>query len=664
MNKIIIDENYIKSLPLTTNRIEVAWNENVFFSKYAIVSYYSTSAEHKNLAYEQLSDSPCLSVAGIKAIWGNQKYSAVKFFILTHKGNARDILNSLQSFKDIVARIDYLEPYSNELKNRIVASLAINSLGKKKTSNMMYNDGSLLVCDNTNFGIQKRELVCLKVEVNKYMNLVANTQSFTHPLNDNELRKYKNCVFQKSKDFDGELWSGQAVKPITIKTVKDGEYDLNKLFILKKKSKKTKNNVPYWPYNPDKYTHGKLFVLFQVVESVNQDFDGILEINFTDYKVEHYDECKTEDGILKLMRDYLKGKTISFEDSFCTDLSNNLILQFKEEAQKIMQGTLKFPLKPTPEDIIVRLCEPKENKDTNTKYIKSTYRFTKNNNALQHITYYNNEKKDKIDKNRARRILIEFIVKDCLVKRAMPKDLAILMEGWEFLRYKINQGNVHGATLKITNNGNLHIEQYGLSQNSCGEDFESFVTEKLQYTDCSRINGAKDYMALKKDGNVYLIVDTEEIPILDAKEIDEGYDEVVNNGETIAMFRRKKNVHKYLRGYIGFHLWKSEGIDGKANDSFSYISGINKEKIKFINGNKMDKMPRARKIFILKTNNQALVDSHIKEICSMLKFGFGRWDELMTYPFPFKFLLEFLDNAAETAYSKHWEEISYYKDLF
>lgn len=210
----------------------------------------------------------------------------------------------------------------------------------------------------------------------------------------------KNCVFQKSKDFDGELWSGQAVKPITIKTVKDGEYDLNKLFILKKKSKKTKNNVPYWPYNPDKYTHGKLFVLFQVVESVNQDFDGILEINFTDYKVEHYDECKTEDGILKLMRDYLKGKTISFEDSFCTDLSKNLILQFKEEAQKIMQGTLEFPFKPTPEDMIVRLCEPKENEDTNTKYIKSTYRFTKNNNALQHITYYNNEKKDKIDKNR------------------------------------------------------------------------------------------------------------------------------------------------------------------------------------------------------------------------------------------------------------------------
>lgn len=63
-----------------------------------------------------------------------------------------------------------------------------------------------------------------------------------------------------------------------------------------------------------------------------------------------------------------------------------------------MQGTLEFPFKPTPEDMIVRLCEPKENEDTNTKYIKSTYRFTKNNNALQHITYYNNEKKIRLTK--------------------------------------------------------------------------------------------------------------------------------------------------------------------------------------------------------------------------------------------------------------------------
>ena len=35
----------------------------------------------------------------------------------------------------------------------------------------------------------------------------------------------------------------------------------------------------------------------------------------------------------------------------------------------------------------------------------------------------------------------------------------------------------------------------------------------------------------------------------------------------------------------------------------------------------------------------------------------------MTYPFPFKFLQEYLDDAAETAYSLHWKDITLRKDL-
>lgn len=665
MTKIILDENYIKSLPLTTNRIDVSWNKEAFFSKYAIVSYYCTGTEHKNLAYEQLSDTPYLSVAGIRARWGAQHFPSVKFFILTNKGNERAVLDSLHSYEDVKAKIDSLEYYNQNLKKRIVASLVINSLGKKKKGNMMYNDGALLVCDDKNFGVRtsKKELVCLKIEVNDYMNLIASTKSFSHPINDNELRKHKNCVFQIAKDIDGELWSGQAVKPIIIKKVKDGEYDLGKLFILKKRFQDNKNNVPYWPYSPENYTHGKLFVLCQVVQSVNDNFKDILEINFADYQIEHYDECKTKDSILVLMQEYLQGKTVSFEDPFGTGLSKRLIQQFKEEAQKLMNNALLFPKKPTPEDIIVRLCEPKENEDKDTKYTKSINRLATTNNALQHITYYNNEKEDIIDTNRARRILIEFIVKDSLAKRTMPKALSSLMNGWEFIRYKINQGNVHGAALNVTDDGCINIKQYGLSQYDQGEDFESFVTEKLQYRDCNKIKGARDYMALKKDDNVYLIIDTDEIPILDVKRIDNGYGQVVNEGETIAMFKRKKVVHEYLRGYIGFHIWKSDGIDDEPNASFSYISGTNIERLKITNSNKMDKMPRARRIFILKKGNPEIVDSHIKEISNMLKFGFGRWNELMTYPFPFKFLLEYLDDVTETAYSKHWKEITYNKDL-
>lgn len=665
MAKIVLDDNYIKSLPITTNRIEVSWDKDKFFEKYSIVSYYSTDPERKNLAYEQLGDVPFISVTGIKDRWGNQHFPSVLFFILTVKGKEQEVLNSLRAYNDVKAWSNTLEKYEDKVQQRIIASLAINSQGKKKNSNMMYNDGSLLVCDDKNFGARKsrKELVCLKIEVNEYMILTARTTSFSNPYNEKDLLKHRTCTFQVAKDFDGDYWSGQAVKPIIIKSVKSGEYDLKKLFIQKKNFKDNKNLVPYWPYNVDDYSHGKLYVIWQVVESVNEVFKGTVEVNFRDSQVIHYDECKTKDGILNLIQEYLAGRSISFEDPFQTSGSKSVITNFKNEAQEIMSGHLVFSKRPTPNDIIIKLCEPKEENSEATLYSQSMVRMLNNGNALQHITYYGDKKLDLLDTSSVRRILIELIVKDSLAKRVMPKPLADMLDGWNAIRYKINQGNVHGASMKISNQGTIEIEQYGLSQDNQGEDFENFIFQNLKYSDYDKIRGARDYMALVKDGNVYFIVDTDEIPILDVNLIDEAYNQVANKDETVAMFKRKKVAHDYLRGYIGFHLWKTEGIDGEPNSSYSYISGTNSESMKITPKTKMDKMPRARRIFILHKENAELIEQHIFEICEMLKFGFGRWNELMTYPFPFKFLQEYLDDAAETAYSLHWKDITYKKDL-
>ena len=70
MANIKLNAEYIKSLPVATNRIEVSWNKEIFFSKYSIVSYYCTSKNRKHLAYEQLGDAPFISVTGIKERWG------------------------------------------------------------------------------------------------------------------------------------------------------------------------------------------------------------------------------------------------------------------------------------------------------------------------------------------------------------------------------------------------------------------------------------------------------------------------------------------------------------------------------------------------------------------------------------------------------------------
>ena len=657
-----IDEQYIKSLPLTTNKINVTFDKDVFFSKYSIVSYYG-SKDLKNLAYEQLADAPCVSVTGIRARWTGS-FPSIHFFILAVKGEETNILNSLRDYDYIRSQIDTLEEYDEVLQKRIIASLAINSLGKKKKNKMMYNDGSLLVCDDKNFNIPKsrQELVCLKIEVNEYMNLIARTTSFSNPSSFKELARHKNCVFRVSNDIGGYLWEGRSVKPIVVKDFKDGDYDLKELYILKKRFSDNKNNVPYWPYNKENYTHGKLFVLWQVVNSVNEDFKGLVEIGFCDFQVLHYDECKTGDDMLSLLQQYFSGKTIYIDNPFGTVASKELILKLKSEVKSLMGDCLIFSKKHSSNDMVIKLCEPKELAADCTHYTQSLYRLAHSCNALQHITVQENKKND-ITKASARRILIELLVKDSLINRMIPTQLAELMSGWTFYRYKINQGFIHGASLALGKDGSMSITEYGLSQNNLGDDFEQFVQEHLKFDDYDKIRGGRDYMALEKNGNVYLIIDTDEIPILDVDLIDEGYDHVINKGETVALFKRKKSVHEYLRGYIGFHLWKSDGLDGEKDTAYSYIAGTNSENMQIMQNTKMDKMPRARRIFVLNEDSPEAVSSDINEITEMLKFGFGRWNELMTYPFPFKFLQEYLDDACETVFSKHWKDITYRGDL-
>ena len=149
-----------------------------------------------------------------------------------------------------------------------------------------------------------------------------------------------------------------------------------------------------------------------------------------------------------------------------------------------------------------------------------------------------------------------------------------------------------------------------------------------------------------------------QIPILDVSLIDEAYSDIVNDGMPLSFFKRKTESHKYLRGYIGLHLWKAEGLNGEPDGAYAYISGTNSENMQIMKSTKMDRMPRARRIFILHKEYEANVEKDIYEIMDMLRFGFGRWNEMMTYPFPFKFLQEYLDDASEIAFSKHWSEIT------
>lgn len=648
----------IKTWPLTTNKIEVTYDKEKFFSEYAIVSYYSFDKEYKNLAYEQLSDVPFVSVCGIRAKWVDIQHPCIRFFIMVKSEGVNEVIKSLRSYDQLRSRIDDLSDYTNKLQQRIIASLVINSLGKLKADKMMYNNGVLLLCDDKNFLVppSRKELVCLKIEVNEFMNLTAKTTSFSNPKSIEELRRNKTCVFQVSKDIDGQWWSGLAVKPIVLKNLRDRELNLETLFVQKKRFADKHNIVPYWPYNPEDYSHGRLFAISQVVESVNKKYKDLLTIRFVDFDVLYYDEYKPSKDMLSFIVEYLKGKSIFIENPFGKQ-AKDLTTQMEKQFQEIMQGSLVFHKKQNADDLLIKLCEPKEEVIPETHYTKSLYRLAHSSIALQHKIFHDNEKEDSFSVSEARRILMELLVKDCLINRKMPLQLSNIINNWEFFRYKIQDGCVIGASLKTDTKGDIKIKDFGFYSEQIPLTFDQFADKYLNYNEPEKIKGTRDYMALGKNGNVYLIIDTDEIPLLDVNLIDDAYNDIVNEGAPLSLFKRKNESHKYLRGYIGLHLWKTEGLDGNASDGYSYISGTNSENMQIMKSTKMDRMPRARRIFVLHKEDESAIEKDIYEIMDMLRCGFGRWNEMMTYPFPFKFLQEYLDDASEIAFSKHWSEL-------
>lgn len=654
--KINLDD--IKGWPLTTNKITIEYDKEKFFSTYSVVSYYSIDKEYKNLAYEQLADVPFLSVCGIRAKWNDVLYPCTRFFIMVKKGEASTIINSLREYDQIRFKIDDLEDYTTKQQQRIIASLAINSLGQMKADRMMYNNGYLLICDDKNFLIpqSKKELVCLKIEVNDFLILTAKTTSFSSPKSYDELKK-KNCVFQVSKDIHGQWWSGMAIQPIILRKMKGNYPAIDTLYVQKKRFPDKHNIVPYWPYNPEDYSHGRLFALSQIVDLVNTKYSHLIRIEFVDSSVIYYDAYKPDKDTLRFLTEYLSGKSIFIDNPFGKS-ADTLVAQMKAQFQSIMQDRLIFHEKQAVGDLVVKLCEPKDEEIAETHYTKSLYRLANSGSALQHKIFYNNEKEDVLSTSEARRILMELLVKDCIIKRALPKQFGDLAEGWEFIRYKIHDDSIIGASLQMNSNGEMEIKDSGFTSNQPPVPFASFVVENLCYTEPEKIHGSRDYMALKKDGNVYLIIDTDEIPVLDVQLIDEAYNDIVNGDMPLSFFKRKDEAHKYLRGYIGLHLWQTEGLNGEPNGAYSYISGTNSENMQILKSTKMDRMPRVRKIFILHRENDAAVKNQIMQIMDMLRFGFGRWNEMMTYPFPFKFLQEYLDDACEISFSKHWSEIT------
>ena len=729
---------------ILTNKLDVWCDREKFVKEYAIISYRSECSANQNLAYDRLMEADILSVAGIWGQWGYGKLSQ-RFFVLVRRKNFNRVDTVLQQLarenKIYAYDEDDFWVYPAQVKNRIIAELAIFSIGqllKNDGSNSrqyLYNYGSLIVCSWDNFGVGKKtashrnreeceELIALNISLDKFCHLIASTETYSHPLTLEKAKKQGERVFVESEVESEQLWDKRVLKPVSLSTV-----DWNKMDRLLKQNqlwiKKTapglhdkKNVVPHLEYNPDYIDRGKQAVLHEVIAKVSNAYVGLLKLSFNKQKT-YFDELvsptKTGDALEKLIRSYLKDKTICIDVP--KDLGNRIKISSQEKgewspellAEELKNGIVHFMTGGNPSvkvgelfgdevfqtettrfvdsanecDILLRICEEMPYKkyaepNAETWYIKGAARTELRNRVVQHITYTGLHRDDALAEAEIRRILLDLIVKDCnrpsicRLPQDFPREQLQIATGWVFIRYRVVEDKVYGATLTIRRDGGM--EYRALAPNNEREKFREglpvyqFAKDELG-CDMKAIDYGKkpDYLVMKKDGNCYLILNTEERPILpmdsirdyDRRWMEDQKKTKEEQSMSISSIKNIEERHTYLQGYQGLHYWETDESEGfKNTSSLFYLPGYSSKKMKVLITGMILRVPIVRKVIRLRVNNPDLVPTQQQELLTMLKAGLGRWQELTVAPFPFKFLLEYLNDASQETWGILWKDVN------
>lgn len=657
---------------ITTNRIKLTLDRPLFFRKWTIISYYGTVKGNKNLSYERLSSAPFVSAVGISQNWEDNGKYYTRFFVLAQKKDAEKVLSTLRDYETLKVTSTRLDEFKPKLQEQIILSLAVNAVGQGYSS-AMYNNGSLIVCNANNFGeSRKRGLICLTISVNNHLCLCAKTTTFSNPQTEAELRKNTGAIFHIGKGISTQGWLNSSLKPIKPAEIESVE-ELKNYYIKKSQYRFQKTNVSYLETRADKYTESKLFALTGVLNAVNTRFSPTLSVSFESFDRIGLRFVKTRPMIEGALKDFFKDRSISFDDPFKSKFSQDFVKGYKDLFSKLCEG-ISFGKPSSDCRVVIRLCEEQpDGKDKNENEKVSFYKkymdrleYT-GEKALQHIVFNGDSEPSE---SMARRILIELLVKANITQGQISQNLAELSVDWTFCEYKLNKDTFIGARLKVTSSGKIGFEYKGIS------DFEPSTfafSEWLPEVDMKKLLEHHEYHVLSKGANTYLIVDTEEVPVLPMANWENFFGRLEKeDGLSKASFKNTSlkgsddnvsNCEKLLNGYVGLSTWFVDDFEGSGTKVYAYLAGLDPANIHGDNPKGIETAPRVRYIVPLRQSDPEKEQHDVEEITSMLATGFGRLGEVMTYPFPFKFLSEYLDNLCETAYGKHWDEINYKTDL-
>lgn len=572
--------------------------------------------------------------------------------------------------------LTYDKLYKKEL---ITKNLILNMLGKKKINRLTNVGGNLLKIVKK----KNNSIVTIEFEI-KYGDVITfNVSTFS-----------KYISFSK-KDLTGD-YSKYILKGDTLEVASVNEK--KELIYIKKNNDNNHNVVPFFELcKEEKFRESKMGHLLELLEEVDMYLKDDIKI---EYKQSFYEETKMRIKDLKINKskfiEYISQKVFNIINKSQSNCSSELITLIKsrfnncipkiKEGKQINKNMLNI--------VIVDKKEDYEKNNQKDKYMASKEKI------IQHIypdtinesyNLYLQKKQDgkqvinlpEIDK-----ILYELCIKeDVIQERANLASLYHLqIPNWTFVcRERINKEE-HIAKLTVFNN-TLIIEDVdsnewtNLISGFKGDFFDKLIIigEKkiaIEETKMTPIPDLKFYSnrleklnrenKVDKDSLVNLI--NEEIPIeyrgeildnikkhglcqLTKQEVHDCF-RILKNGRLITYnhfgdfvdlfeertgilldlnIKRRKHMDRLVSGFISLQYKKL------FNDYFYYVG---KEDYCDFNTR------IATGAVISKLTN--ISDEEFREYCSMLKVDFLKTNSCSKYPFPFKYLREYLYMKAKS----------------
>lgn len=597
------------STPIKTNKIKYSLDKNMLSKEYDVFQIRITKSHFKSGAY--IIDAPLINNGVCSVLFKSGK----EFYVLMkHNDNNLSDLRAVLKDADDFDYITLSKLQPTTLGDEIVIQLLLNSLGSYNSSILKFNNlTGHLYCFHPNWLVKSKKsdtatvlkVPCLEVKLSKNFRLNLEVHTFSSELLKSKI-EFKRKRFEEYPQY---VFSAHN----TLRRKIDGDTD--KVFIMRQ-TKNAKTEIPFLDIQSiEKFNQSKMGILSSVIESFNNNFKNIANIEFEDiaqYEAVDYTRTVAKENS-KIVSDLLSSKPVKIVDCIDDDYSKVFCENIKQLLFDKYGITANIGKRISKDCLNIRLIH-------NAAYYidcEDEHK-TFDDAAVQHITFE--------DFSESSKFAISTVIHELLIKDDL-KNGKITLYNWVNLNFNkdvsfgiedVNDDVPKYYFMTIHPDGRFNISEQTLNL------FEE--TEYNQYVDIfenAKINSENIQGLIKdEDGNINIIKDAGWVTI---PEIDNLKAEL-SSGNT--KLRGKEKREELLQSCLDIKLFNSNGYQ------YYFVGTI---------GNGMRwTVNRAANIRAIEPYEDS--ELMFKKLLPLMNVTFVRNGQLTIVPFPFKYLREYIKN--------------------